>query len=194
MNSGDLKKVRDLHAAWLRDEVGGVRADLRSADLSYADLRSADLRSADLRSADLRYADLRYANLRSADLSYADLRYADLRSADLRSADLRYADLRSADLPSPGVVLLSDWGSLANESVAALMRLDASAHPDPEAFDRWARGGSCPYSGVKVQRAANFNENKDLWIPGPPPTLWEAMCMVLDEKCPGWREEKEESK
>ena len=189
MNAGDLKKILDLHASYLRGEGGGVRADLSYADLSSADLRYADLRYADLGSADLGYANLGYANL-----SYANLRSANLRSADLSSADLSSADLRYADLPSPGVVLLCNWGDLADESIAALMRLDASAHPDPEAFDRWAQGGPCPYSGVKVQRAANFSEDKNLWIPGPPPTLWEAMRMVLDEKCPGWRGEKEESK
>jgi len=96
-------EIIQKHSAWLNDEEGGERADLRSADLRSADLSSADLSSADLRyanlrSADLSSADLRYADLSSADLRSADLRYANLRSADLRSADLRYADLSSADL------------------------------------------------------------------------------------------------
>ena len=89
----DLKEIFKKHAAWLNNEAGCERANLR-----YADLRYADLRGADLRYADLCYADLRGADLRGADLRGADLRGADLRSADLRGADLRDADLRDADL------------------------------------------------------------------------------------------------
>ena len=49
----DIKEILKKHLAWLKDEDGGERADLRGADLRYADLR---------------YADLRYANLRGANL------------------------------------------------------------------------------------------------------------------------------
>ena len=83
-----LKEILRKHLAWLKNEKGGEKADLRSADLSSANLRCADLRSADLRYADLSYADLSCADLRSADLSCADLRSADLRCADLSCADL----------------------------------------------------------------------------------------------------------
>ena len=69
-----LKEILAKHKAWLNNEDGGERANLRSANL-----RSADLSYADLRSADLSYADLSSANLRSADLRYADLSSADLR-------------------------------------------------------------------------------------------------------------------
>ena len=64
-----LAELLAKHKAWLNNEDGGERADLRDTDLSYANLR---------------YADLSYANLRNADLSYANLRNADLRNADLR--------------------------------------------------------------------------------------------------------------
>ena len=109
----ELLEILQLHMLWLRDEKGGVRANLRYADLRYANLQNADLRNADLVYADLRYtdlrnanlryanlgnADLRYANLGNADLVYADLQNADLRYADLRYADLRYANLQNADL------------------------------------------------------------------------------------------------
>ena len=53
-----LIEVLARHKMWLNNEVGGVRADLRSANLSYADLS--------------------YTNLSSADLSYADLSYTNL--------------------------------------------------------------------------------------------------------------------
>ena len=50
-----LAELLAKHKAWLNNEDGGERADLRSADLRSADLSYADLRSADLRSADLRF-------------------------------------------------------------------------------------------------------------------------------------------
>jgi hypothetical protein len=64
MNSvNQIQTVLAKHAAWLRGEEGGIRANLR-----YADLRHADLSYTDLRYADLRYADLSHANLSEADL------------------------------------------------------------------------------------------------------------------------------
>ena len=48
-----LKEILRKHLAWLNDDPGGEKANLRYADLSYANLRSANLRYADLRSANL---------------------------------------------------------------------------------------------------------------------------------------------
>jgi hypothetical protein len=110
--------------------------------------------------------------------------------ANLTGANLAGARLAGAYLPSPTMILSANWDDLSTDVTIALMRLDASGHPDPTAFDRWAAGGKCPYRDVRVQRVANFTERRKLWSPGPPPTLWEAMSMVLDEKCPGWREKK----
>ena len=93
MTKESLAEILTKHRAWLNDEDGGKRANLRGAGL-----RGADLREANLRGANLRGADLREANLRGADLSWADLRGADLREANLRGADLREAGLRGADL------------------------------------------------------------------------------------------------
>ena len=158
----------------------------KNADLSSANLWSANLRYADLRSANLRYADLWYANL-----GYANLGYANLGYADLRYANLGYANLGYANLPSPTMVLLAVWGELSPELTADLMLFDASAHPDPSAFDRWAQGGSCPYAGVKVQRAANFQEKKELWGKGQACRPYDLMVRVLNEKCPEWSEEQQ---
>ena len=99
----DIKEVLELHEKWLKDDEGGIRANLTNADLTNVDLRYADLRYANLTNANLRYANLRYANLTNADLTNADLKNAnltnaDLTNADLTNADLRYADLTSADL------------------------------------------------------------------------------------------------
>jgi hypothetical protein len=94
----DLQETLRLHAAWLRGEPGGVRANLRGANLFEANLFGANLRGANLFEANLFGANLFGADLRGADLRGADLRGADLRGADLRGADLRGADLFGADL------------------------------------------------------------------------------------------------
>jgi len=132
--------------------------------------------------ANLRGADLQSADLRSADLQSADLYGANLRYANLRGADLRGADLQSADLPAPTMVLLATWGELSPKLTTELMKYDAFFHPNPKAFAEWAKDGSCPYSNVKVQRAANFLENKKLWKKGTPKSGYALMVAVLREK------------
>jgi len=91
MKAEEIKIVLGKHAAWLRDDDGGEKANLRGADLSRADLSEADLSRADLSRADLRGADLSRADLSEADLSGADLSRADLRGADLSGANLDYS-------------------------------------------------------------------------------------------------------
>ena len=103
-------------------------------------------------------------------------------SANLRGADLRGADLQSADLPAPTMVLLATWGELSPKLTTELMKYDAFFHPNPKAFAEWAKDGSCPYSNVKVQRAANFLENKKLWKKGTPKSGYALMVAVLREK------------
>ena len=76
MNKDEIKTVLELHAKGLKNDEGGVHADLRGANLRCANLRGADLSGADLSGADLRGANLRDANLSGADLSGADLRCA----------------------------------------------------------------------------------------------------------------------
>ena len=108
MKEEELKKILEKHLKWLKDEVGGERADLYNADLRYVKLRYDNLSNANLYNADLCYAnlsnaklykaDLRYANLSNADLSYANLSNADLCYANLSNADLRYANLSNANL------------------------------------------------------------------------------------------------
>jgi hypothetical protein len=64
------------------------------------------------------------------------------------------------------MVLMASWGSVSAELCADLMMYDASCHPNQNAFDKWAAGGPCPYEGVNVQRACNFQERKELWGKG----------------------------
>ena len=187
--SGANLSGADLTGADLSD------ANLRGANLSGADLRGANLSGADLSGADLSGANLSGANLRDANLSGADLSDANLRGADLRGADLRDANLRGADLsgarlPAPTVVLLAAWGALTPALTVEMMRLDAACHPDPAAFDRWAAGGGCPYTGCRVERAANFTESRDLWSPGTCTRPYDIMVAVLAEKCPEWTPEQ----
>ena len=109
MNADDLKSVLAAHAAWLKGDASGKRADLLGADLLGADLRGANLRGANLHLADLHLADLRGANfsganLRCADLYDADLTGADLTGANLTGARLRHANLTGARLTGAGLI------------------------------------------------------------------------------------------
>lgn len=170
MEKEKLNKILEMHVMWLHGKNWGCRANLRGADLRGADLRGANLLEADLRGADLCGADLRGANL---------------REANLREADLRGADLRGADLPSPALVLLAFWGACSDQLIIDLMRYDAANHPHPEKFDLWALSlyGNCPYDGEKIQRAANFNEKRELWSPGPAPSAFDLMRRLIIEHC-----------
>jgi len=67
--------ILQRHAAWLRGEEGGERADLQGADLRGANLRGANLQGANLRGANLQGANLRGANLRGANLQGANLAF-----------------------------------------------------------------------------------------------------------------------
>jgi hypothetical protein len=71
------------HAAWLRNEKGGERADFQGADLQGVNLQGVNLRRANLRRANLQGADFRGADLQCADFQGADFRGADFRGADL---------------------------------------------------------------------------------------------------------------
>ena len=69
----ELKTILELHLKWLRNEEGGIRANLSGADLRDADLSGADLSCAYLSGADLSCACLSGADLRDAYLIGADL-------------------------------------------------------------------------------------------------------------------------
>src|SRR5208337_947730 len=134
-------------------------------------------------SANLQSANLRSANLRSANLQLADLQSANLQSANLWSASLQSADLRLANLPSPTMILLASWGEVSEKLCADLMMYDASNHPDRTAFDKWAKGGPCPYAAeTKIQRACNFQEKKELWGKGKFHTPYSLMRRLFEEK------------
>ena len=77
MTKEELSEIIRLHAKWLSDEPGGIRANLSRAYLSDANLSRANLS----------YANLRYANLSRAYLSGAYLSDANLSDANLSGAE-----------------------------------------------------------------------------------------------------------
>ncbi|MCQ4735453.1 pentapeptide repeat-containing protein [Anaerotruncus colihominis] len=94
----NIKDILDKHAAWLRGEPEGVKADLPGANLSKANLSGANLSKANLSGADLSGAHLSKANLYEADLSGADLSGAHLSGANLTGAHLSWAKLLRTNL------------------------------------------------------------------------------------------------
>ena len=55
-----IREIIESHGKWLRNEEGGIRANLRGANLRGANLRGANLSGANLSGADLSDADLRH--------------------------------------------------------------------------------------------------------------------------------------
>ena len=112
MTKEKLKEIISRHAAWLREEDDGVRANLCDADL----------RGANLCGADLRYANLRYANLRDANLCGADLSGANLYGAAGGNSRIQSLQIH----PYRIIVLDKDiaWGGCTKKSVADWLAYD----------------------------------------------------------------------
>ena len=87
----NILDILDKHAAWLRGEPEGVKADLTGANLTGADLTGANLSGANLSKANRSGANLSGANLSGANLSKANLSKANLSGANLSGADLSKA-------------------------------------------------------------------------------------------------------
>ena len=178
MDSLKLTRILESHRNWLSGNKG------RRANLRAADLRAADLRYADLRAADLRYANLRAANLRAADLRYANLRAADLSYADLSYADLSYADLEFYQFPSIRLLSSMPLGQLSDKLTLELMRRDAYAHPNPNAFNSWSKNGECPYQ--REERFWFFEIDRNLWKSGNP-EMRDSDLIIAICKEKGWK-------
>ena len=64
------------------------------------------------------------------------------------------------------------------------MRRDAYAHPYPEKFTEWEKGGKCPYQNE--ERFWLFNERKGVWRRGKPQmTDRNLITAICKEK--GWK-------
>jgi hypothetical protein len=100
-NDMDIETIIKKHAAWLRSEEGGERANLTLANLTLANLKGAgaNLTLANLKGANLKGANLTGANLTGADLTWANLKGANLNGANLNGANLNGANLNDAYLP-----------------------------------------------------------------------------------------------
>jgi hypothetical protein len=85
MKQKTLNEILERHVLWLRNERGGVRANLHKADLCGANLCGANLYKADLREANLCGADLREANLYKADLLGGDIPFIPMTCPDTGS-------------------------------------------------------------------------------------------------------------
>lgn len=188
-------EAQDLGALVREARIRGVslrEADFSGANLSSARLDGADFYGSDFSGANLFGVDFRRsnllgtnfygANLYGSAFDGADLSEADLRGANLWEVTFDGADLRGAYLPSPAMVLSANWGDLSDQLTADLMLLDSLSHPNPEAFEDWADGGPCPYSGLKIQRVAHFAEQPRLWGAGRTDTMYNLMVRVLREK------------
>ena len=105
----NILDILDKHAAWLRGEPEGVKADLTGANLTGADLSKGDLSGANLSEANLSGANLSEANLSWADLSGAHLFGANLFGANLSWADLSGAHLFGANLSKANL----SWANLS---------------------------------------------------------------------------------
>ena len=62
MNATELEIKLDLHLKWIKEEVRGVRANLRGANLRGADLQEANLQGANLQEANLQEANLDFSS------------------------------------------------------------------------------------------------------------------------------------
>ena len=186
-NRADLSEANLAWANLTGADLSG--ANLTGADLSGADLAGADLAGADLAGADLAGANLAWANLAGADLAGANLAWANLTGADLSGANLTGADLSGAKIEFyqfPSIRLLSSIPLyyLSDNLTLELMRRDAWAHPHPERFDTWAKGGQCPYQNE--EGFWRLQPNKALWRKGNP-QMRDSDLIVEICKSQGWK-------
>jgi hypothetical protein len=75
-------------------------------------------------------------------------------------------------------------GILSDALTLELMRRDAWAHPKPELFDAWAKGGSCPYQNE--DRFWLFDIKIELWKSGPPEMRDSDLILAICRE-KGWK-------
>ena len=167
----NIKDILDKHAAWLRGEPEGVKADLAEANLSRADLSGANLSKANLSWANLFGANLTGAHLSWAKLSGANLTGANLTEANLSEANLSWADLFGANLTEANL-------SKANLSEANLSEANLSWADLSGANLSWANLFEANLSGANLFEA---NLSKALNID----TLsWDSNTAFYPLQCP----------
>ena len=94
----NIKEILKKHEMWLKNDIGGERANLCGINLCGVNLYGIDLRGADLSGTNLCGAILHRANLHGVNLWGANLHGADLGDANLYGANLCDANLCNANL------------------------------------------------------------------------------------------------
>ena len=143
-----------------------VIAEGEEAIKELAEKSRANLYEAYLRGAYLSGAYLYEAYLRGADLRGADLRGANLNGADLSGANLSEAEIEFYQFPSIRTLSSMPIKNIDNKLILELMRWDAQAHPKPQLFDLWAKGGECPYKNE--ERWWFMPGKREIWKAGQP--------------------------
>jgi len=101
-----------------------------------------------------------------AEKNRANFSMTNLSLVNLFKVSLSMANLEFAWFPSIRLLSSINLGDCSNELTLELMRRDAQAHPHPERFDEWAKGGPCPYQNEEF--FWNLRWRKDIWKPGTP--------------------------
>ena len=142
------------------------RSDLSGSDLSRINLSGSDLSRINLSGSDLSGSDLSGSNLSWSDLSWSDLSRINLSWSDLSGSILSGSNLEFWQFPSIRLLSSLQLKNISNETILELMRLDADAHPNPQAFDIWSNGGPCPYQNE--ERWWYLPTKRGIWKPGKP--------------------------
>ena len=168
----NILDILDKHAAWLRGEPEGVKADLTGANLTGADLSKADLSGANLFEAHLSWAkllrtNLSGANLFESNLSVAHLSWANLSGANLSGANLTGADLTGANLTGANLsgANLSganlSWANLSRANLSGALNIDTLLWDSNTAFYPL----QCPQTGTYTAYKKASNLIVELEIP-----------------------------
>ena len=136
MDTTELATILHKHAAWLRGDPTGARANLTGADLTAANLTGANLTGANLTGANLTGANLAWANLTGANLARADLTEADLTGANLTWANLTAANLARANLTAANLTGADLTGAVG---VPALALARTEIVPREGVFTGWKK-------------------------------------------------------
>ena len=94
----DLKLILENHLKWIKNEIGGIKANLSGVDLSGVDFSGVDLSGVDLSEANLSRANLSRVNFSRANLSGANLFGANFSEANLSEANFSGADQKLNEL------------------------------------------------------------------------------------------------
>ena len=129
-------------------------------------------------------ANLEGANLQGANLQGANLEGANLEGANLWGAKLWGAKIEFHKFPSIRLLSSIPLHCLPDNLSVELMRRDAWAHPYPERFDEWAKGGSCPYQDEEA--FWHLEPKREFWRKGKPQMRDSDLILAIC-KSQGWK-------